>query len=65
MRRWGKLYMMMLPMVASMQAQAAGTELSASAHSPWYAVWYLWIALGVFIIIIVAIVGAGNKQGNK
>ena len=52
----------MMALLLSMQA--VGADAGKASSSPWYTAWYLWIGLGVFIIVLVSIVGSGNKQGN-
>lgn len=34
---------------------------NGSEATPWYSAWYLWIGLGIFIIVIVSVVG-GEKR---
>ena len=43
------------------KAVVAGNENNAT---PWYAAWYLWIGLGVFIIVVVTVVG-GEKNRDR
>jgi hypothetical protein len=31
---------------------------SGSGGTPWYGAWYLWIGLGIFIIVIVSVTGS-------
>lgn len=38
-------------------ASAVWADTGSDQNTPWYAAWYLWIGLGVFIIVIISVVG--------
>jgi NADH:ubiquinone oxidoreductase subunit 6 (subunit J) len=43
-------------------ANAVMADTGRNNSTPWYAAWYLWVGLGIFIIVVVSIVGASERK---
>jgi hypothetical protein len=46
----------------SLHAAGAVTGDADGDKAPWYAAWYLWLGLGIFIISLVAVLGTTNQR---
>ena len=46
-------------------AKAVMADTVKGSVTPWYAAWYLWAGLGIFIIVIVSIAGEGKNPNDS
>ena len=46
----------------SLQATGAVAVDASAGRTPWYAAWYLWLAFGIFIILLVSILGTNKER---
>lgn len=45
-----------------LEAAGAAATAAPTPHKPWYAAWYLWIGLGILVIVLISVLGPKERD---